>query len=467
VKRPNKWLAAKNKAEQPFLESVRRKERAPRHRSKGFMTAPRTDLRRLITAVIASTVGTTIEWYDFFLYGTAAALVFPATFFPEQSPFVGQIYSFGTFSVGFLSRPLGGAIFGRIGDQRGRKAALVATLLLMGVSTLLIGLLPTYRQIGVAAPLLLVSLRFLQGIGVGGEWGGAVLLALETGHRGRRGLLASFPQAGVPIGLLLSTGVMTLCERTLSAEDFYAWGWRIPFLASVVLIVVGFLIRSLVTESPLFAELKAERKTARTPLMDVLRAHWKQIVLGAGCRLSENSVFYIFATYVLAYGEAALQIPRATTLSAVNIAAAVACITIPIFGIASDLSSRKAVYITGNLLLIVLAIPYYAALATRQSAAVLIATVVMLGLVHPMLYAVQASLLSELFSTRIRYTGASLAYQLAGPFAGGLAPIVAASLVYRYPGSYLPLALYITLLALVSMICVYFLGETSKKDITI
>jgi MFS family permease len=238
---------------------------------------------------------------------------------------------------------------------------------------------------------------------------------------------------------------MTLCARMLSADEFYAWGWRIPFLVSVILIVVGFLIRSLVTESPLFAELKAERKTARTPLMDVLRANWTEIVLGAGCRLSENSVFYLFATYVLAYGEAVLQI----------------------FGIASDLLSRKAVYIAGNVLLIVLAIPYYAALATRQPAAVLIATIVMLGLVHPMLYAVQASLLSELFSTRIRYTGASLAYQLAGPFAGGLAPIVAAFLVFRFPTSYLPLALYIAFLALISVVCVHFLGETSKKDIAV
>jgi metabolite-proton symporter len=424
-----------------------------------------TDWKRLVTAVLGSTIGTTIEWYDFFLYGTAAAIVFPQVFFPTQSPFVGQIASFGTFSVGFLSRPLGGAIFGRIGDQQGRKAALVATLLLMGISTLLIGLLPSYEQIGIAAPLLLVSLRFLQGIGVGGEWGGAVLLAVESGHRGRRGLLASFPQAGVPIGLLLSTGVMALCERLLPESEFRRWGWRVPFLASVLLIAVGFLIRSFVTESPLFTQLKSQRKTAQTPLVDVVSTHGREILLGAGCRLSENSVFYIFATYVLAYGEAVLHLPRATTLTAVNIAAAVACITIPLFGIASDLSSRKAVYFAGNLLLIVLAIPYYALLGTGQPAAVLVATIIMLGFVHAMLYAVQASLISELFATRIRYTGASLAYQLAGPFAGGLAPIIAATLVRLFPGSYLPLALYIALLAVISIVCVHFLGETSRKDI--
>src|SRR4051812_37433170 len=429
------------------------------------MTAPPTDLRRLITTVIASTVGTTIEWYDFFLYGTAAALIFPATFFPDQSPFVGQIYSFGTFSVGFLSRPLGGAIFGRIGDQRGRKAALVATLLLMGISTLLIGFLPSYRQIGVAAPLLLVALRFLQGIGVGGEWGGAVLLALESGHRGRRGLLASFPQAGVPIGLLLSTGAMALCERWIRHDEFREWGWRIPFFASVVLIVVGFLIRSLVTESPLFAKLKERQQTALTPLRDVLTRNWKEILLGAGCRLSENSVFYLFATHVLAYGEGVLSIPRSTTLASVNMAAAIACCTIPLFGILSDITSRKAVYVAGNILLMALAFPYYATLATRQPSAVLVATMVMLGLVHPILYSVQAALISELFPTGVRYTGASLAYQLAGPFAGGMAPIVATSLAYYFPGSYWPLALYIVLLAIISLACVCFLPETTHKDI--
>src|SRR5262245_51045412 len=230
-----------------------------------------TESRRVLAAVIGSTVGTTIEWYDFFLYGTAAALIFPRMFFPHESEFVSQISSFGTFTVGFLSRPLGGVIFGRIGDLQGRKAALVATLLWLGIRTLLLGFLPSYDQIGIAAPLALVTLRFLQGIGVGGEWGGAVLLALESGHRGRRGLLASWPQVGVPLGLLLSTGVMAYCERVLSAEAFLAWGWRIPFFASALLILVGFTIRALVAESPLFAEMKAKEQTAKTPVRDVVR----------------------------------------------------------------------------------------------------------------------------------------------------------------------------------------------------
>lgn len=424
-----------------------------------------TDRRRLLTAVVGSTVGTTIEWYDFFLYGTAAAMVFPKVFFPHQSDFAGLISSFGTYSVGFLFRPLGGAIFGHIGDQHGRKAALVATLLLMGVSTLLIGFLPSYDQIGIAAPILLVALRILQGIGVGGEWGGAILIAMESGHRSRHGLLASFPQAGVPIGLLLSTGVMALCERSLSPSDFMEWGWRIPFFASFLLIVVGFWIRSFVTESPLFTAMKAQKRTAQTPLLDVIRTNWKEILLGAGCRLSENSIFYIFATYVLAYGKTVLDLPRSVTLTSVNIAAAVACFTIPLFGIASDLSSRKTIYYVGNLLLILLVIPYYAALATRQTSAVILATIVMLSFVHAMLYAVQGALISEIFATRLRYSGASLAYQLAGPFAGGLAPIIAASLVEYFPNTYLPLAGYIILLAILSTASVYFLSETTHKDI--
>jgi metabolite-proton symporter len=424
-----------------------------------------TDDRRVITAVVGSTVGTTIEWYDFFLYGTAAALVFPQTFFPEQSPFVGQISAFGTFTVGFLSRPLGGVIFGRMGDRHGRKAALVATLLLMGVSTLLIGCLPSYHRIGALAPALLVALRLMQGIGVGGEWGGAVLLALESGHPGRRGLLASWPQVGVPLGLLLSTGAMALCARSLSSADFLAWGWRLPFFGSALLIVVGLLIRTLVTESPLFAALQAKQQTSPAPLRETLRGHWREIVLGAGARLSENSVFYLFATYILSYGETVLQLPRSTMLASVNAAAALACVTIPLFGRLSDRWSRKGVYFTGNLLLAVLAVPYFATLATRQPLGVLAATLVMLGIVHAMLYGVQAALISELFTTRLRYTGASLAYQLAGPFAGGLAPIIATSLAHGFPDAYWPLAMYVASLACLSSACLFFLAETAQEDV--
>jgi MFS family permease len=291
------------------------------------------------------------------------------------------------------------------------------------------------------------------------------LLMLETGHRGRRGLLASFPQVGVPLGLLLSTGAMALCERYLTKEEFLAWGWRIPFLGSFLLIVVGFLIRSFVTESPLFAQIKTQAQTSQAPIREVLQNHWKEIVLGAGSRLSENAVFYLFALHILTYGKDVLGVPNSITLAGVNIAAALACFTIPLFGALSDVWSRKTIYLAGNLSLLVLAIPYYAALATRQPLNILLATLVMLGIVHAMLYGVQASLISEVFPTRIRYSGASLAYQLAGIFAGAPAPIIATLLIEYFPGSFWPLAAYIMLLAMISSASIYFLAETRHKDI--
>src|SRR5687768_548055 len=257
--------------------------------------------RTLVEAVIASTVGTTIEWYDFFLYGTAAALVFPRLFFPDFDEVTALVLSFSTFTAGFVTRPLGGVIFGHLGDRIGRKSTLVATLLLMGVSTFLIGLLPTYEQVGILAPILLTLLRVLQGIGVGGEWGGAVLLALESGHRGRRGLYASWPQAGVPLGLLASTGVVALFKGVLSPEDFLAWGWRVPFYLSALLVVVGLLIRSRITETPLFRQLQQGAGVSRAPVAEVIRHHWRQILLAAGSRVAENACFYLFTVHAIAY----------------------------------------------------------------------------------------------------------------------------------------------------------------------
>src|SRR5436305_2470352 len=258
--------------------------------------------RAVIEAVVAGTVGTTIEWYDFFLYGVMAALVFPRLFFPEADPFFGQILSFLTFTAGFVARPLGGVFFGSLGDRIGRKSTLVATLLLMGLSTVAIGLLPTAGTIGTAAPFLLTSLRFLQGIGVGGEWGGAVLLALEYSHRGRRGFYASWPQAGVPLGLLTSAGVVAVFQNWLSPTDFLAWGWRVPFLLSALLVLVGLLIRVRVLETPLFRQLQQARQVAHAPVTETLRRHWREVLLAAGSRVSENSCFYLFSTYVIAYG---------------------------------------------------------------------------------------------------------------------------------------------------------------------
>ncbi len=421
--------------------------------------------RQLVEAVVASTVGTTIEWYDFFLYGTAAALVFPRLFFPEQSEFVGQIFAFLTFTAGFLARPIGGAVFGYLGDRVGRKATLVATLLLMGVSTLLIGFLPTHAQIGPAAPILLTLLRAVQGLGVGGEWGGAVLLALESGHRGRRGFYASWPQAGVPLGLLASTGVFTLVQEVVPEPAFTAWGWRIPFYLSGLLIVVGLVIRVRVLETPLFRELRQADRVARAPVAETVRRHWREILLVAGARLVENASFYLFTVFVLAYGTAVLGMPRAVFLYAVNVAAAVEFVTIPLFGALCDYWSRKAVYAGGCLFLMAFAVPYFALLETRDPGWIVLATVVALAGGHALLYSVQASLIPELFGTRLRYTGASLGYQLAAPVAGGLSPVIAATLAEVYRDQFWPLALYLIILSAVSLACVQRLAETSRKDL--
>jgi metabolite-proton symporter len=422
--------------------------------------------RAVIEAVIASTVGTTIEWYDFFLYGVMAALVFPALFFPSVDPFTGQILSFLTFTAGFVARPLGGVVFGYLGDRVGRKSTLVATLLLMGLSTTAIGLLPTAESIGVAAPLLLTLLRLCQGLGVGGEWGGAVLLVLEYGHRGKRGFLASWPQAGVPLGLLASAGVVAFFEARLSPADFLAWGWRVPFLLSGLLIGVGLLIRVRILETPLFRKLQVTRQVADAPLTETLRRHWREVLLAAGSRVSENSCFYLFSTFVLAYGRDALQVEPGQILWAVNLAAAVEVFAIPLWGLLADHWSRKGMYMLGNLVLIGFAGPYFWLLGTRQPAAIVVAVVLSLAVGHAMLYSVQASLIPELFGTRLRYTGASIGYQLAAPIAGGSAPLIAAWLAHTFPGQSWLLAVYIIGISIFSLICVHFLAETSRKDLT-
>jgi metabolite-proton symporter len=420
----------------------------------------------VIEAVIASTVGTTIEWYDFFLYGVMAALVFPALFFPEVDPFTGQILSFLTFTAGFVARPFGGVVFGYLGDRIGRKSTLVATLLLMGLSTAAIGLMPTAATIGVAAPFFLTVLRLLQGIGVGGEWGGAVLLALEYGHRGKRGFYASWPQAGVPLGLLTSAGVVAFFESRLSPTDFQDWGWRVPFLLSSLLIVVGLLIRVRILETPLFRQLQATRQVAEAPLTETLRRHWREVLLAAGSRISENSCFYLFSIYVLTYGQDVLQVEPRQMLLAVNVAAAVEIVTIPLWGLVSDHWSRKGMYMLGNLVLIGFALPYYWLLGTRQPAAIMAAVVLSLALGHAMLYSVQASLIPELFGTRLRYTGASIGYQLAAPIAGGTSPLIAVWLTHSFPGQSWLLAIYIMVTCAFSFGCVHFLAETSRKDLT-
>jgi MFS family permease len=380
-------------------------------------------------AVVASTVGTTIEWYDFFLYNTAASLIFPALFFPRQAAFTGILLSFGTQFVGFAARPVGAAVFGHYGDRIGRKATLIATLLLMGVATTLIGVLPTYHTIGYAAPILLTLLRIGQGVGVGGEWGGSVLLSMEWGSARRRGFMASWPQLGVPLGLILSTGVIRLLTNWTGAS-FDNWGWRIPFLLSAVLVGVGLYVRLRVLESPEFAAVAEAGGVVRRPLVDVIRTEWQKIISSAFVRLGEQAPFYLFTSFVLTYGTKQLGLDRDGLLDDILIAAAIGLITVPVFGHLSDRFGRRRVYGAGIVLTAAFAFPYFGLLDTKRSALILIAIVVSL-IFHDMQYGPQAALIAEGFGTNLRYSGAGLGYQLASVIAGGPAPLIATRILQR------------------------------------
>jgi MFS family permease len=378
-------------------------------------------------AAVASTVGTTIEWYDFFLYNTAASLIFPALFFPKQAAFTGILLSFGTQFVGFAARPVGAAIFGHYGDRIGRKATLIATLLLMGIATALIGVLPTYASIGYAAPLLLTLLRILQGIGVGGEWGGSVLLSMEWGSRRRRGLMASWPQLGVPLGLVLSTGVVRLMTDW-TGDSFDSWGWRIPFLLSFVLIGVGLYVRLRVLESPEFEAVRKTDDVVKRPLVEVIRTEWPTILSSAFVRMGEQAPFYLFTSFVLTYGTKHLDLTRDHLLDYILIAATIGLISVPLFGHLSDIYGRRRVYGTGIVLTALFAFPYFGLLNTKESVLVLIAIVVSL-IFHDMQYGPQAALIAEGFGANLRYSGAGLGYQLSSVIAGGPAPLIATKIL--------------------------------------
>ncbi len=385
-------------------------------------------------AVVASTVGTTIEWYDFFLYGTAAALVFPKIFFPGNSQFAGVLASFSTLFVGFAARPVGAAIFGHFGDRVGRKTTLVTTLILMGVATFCIGLLPGQASIGIAAPILLVLLRIAQGIGVGGEWGGSVLMSMEWGSKKRRGLMASFPQLGVPIGLLLSTGMIKLMTSVLSPADFDSWGWRVPFLVSFVLVLIGLYVRLRVMESPQFTEVKKSEAVVRQPFVQVLKEHPMEILTSAFVRLSEQAPFYLFITFVLTYGTSVLKIPRGDLLNDTLIAAGIGLVSVPLFGHLSDLFGRRLVYGVGIVCTALYAFPYFGLLDTKSSGLVLLAIVLSL-IFHDIQYGPQAALIAESFGTNLRYSGAGIGYQLASVIAGGPAPLIAAAILEKTKSS--------------------------------
>ncbi len=417
-----------------------------------------TDRRRMmVRAVIASAVGTTIEWYDFFLYGVAAALVFPQKFFPGSDPYVGTLLAFSTYFVGFAARPVGAVIFGHYGDRVGRKASLIATLVLMGVATMAIGLVPDYARIGIWGAVLLTFGRVLQGIGVGGEWGGSVLLAGEWTDPKRRGFTTSFAQFGAPAGMVLANGALSVMAVATSDEDFLNWGWRVPFLLSFVLVFVGLYIRIGILETPVFAQLKAQRRVERTPVPAVLRHNWREVLLTALLRTGQQTPFYIFTTYVLTYGTQQLGFGRSLILNFVMLQALISLGMIPLAGHLSDVFGRRRVTAIGCVMMMIFPFIYFGLLDTRIAGLVLLA--VAFGLpVHDLQYGPQAAFIAESFPGRLRYSGASLGYQLASITAGGPAPLVALYLYQTYQTS-MAVAAYVSLTAVVSLICVCLLKD--------
>src|SRR5215475_10218058 len=378
---------------------------------------------QLRKAVIASTIGTTIEWYDFFLYGTAAGLVFGKLYFPNEDPLSATLLAFGTYFIGFVGRPIGAAIFGHYGDRIGRKATLIATLLCMGLGTFLIAFVPTYASIGIWGAVLLTVLRAIQGIGVGGEWGGSVLMSMEWARKNsHRGLVASWPQFGVPCGLLLSTAAIALFSA-LSGDQFAVWGWRIPFALSIILVGVGLWIRLGILETPVFRQLLNDNRIERAPILEVIKKQPREIVLSALLRMAEQAPFYIFTAFIFAYAVGTLHMSRNLILSAVLVASCVSFVSIPLFGHMSDRIGRRKMYLIGAASVGLFGFLYFAMVDTAIPSAVFIAIVLSL-IPHDMQYGPQAALIAEAFTPRLRYSGSSLGYQLASVIAGGPAPLI-------------------------------------------
>ena len=417
-----------------------------------------------LKAVVASTVGTTIEWYDFFVYGTVTGLVFAKLYFPKSDPLVGTLEAFTIYAVGFVARPVGAAIFGHWGDRLGRKSALIATLMLMGVATFLVGLVPTYDSIGIWGAVILTALRFIQGVGVGGEWGGSVLMSMEWARSNQhRGFVASWPQFGVPSGLFLSN-IAVLIFSALSGNGFLTWGWRIPFLLSIVLVGIGLWIRLGILESPVFRKLLEEDRIEATPVAEVFRLQAKQVFLSAFARMGEQAPFYIFTAFVFSYGVGTLHISRDMLLLSVLVASCVSFITIPLAGHLSDRFGRKRIYLIGTLMTAVFGWIYFALLDTIMPFWVFIAIVASL-IPHDTMYGPQAALIAESFTGRVRYSGASIGYQLASIIAGGPAPLIATALFAAYH-SWVPISIYITACCVVSLVSVAMMTDYTNQDIS-
>jgi len=427
----------------------------------GENAGQRTSLWQVIGA---SVIGTVMEWYDFFIFAAAAALVFPALFFPESEPLTGTLLAFGTYALGFFVRPVGGIIFGNLGDKIGRKTILIITLLLMGIATTLIGVLPTFERIGLWAAVLLLVLRILQGLGAGAEFGGAVIMAAEYSPQGKRGLYASLPCTEVAIGLLLSSGVFALFSA-LPEEQFLAWGWRIPFLLSIVVVAVGLYVRLRVMETPVFSHVKETNTEVGMPVLEVVRSHPRNLLVAIGARFSENGNAYIIQTFTLTYVATQLGMSDSVALTGVLISAAIGIFTIPLFGALSDRVGRRPVYMFGSAFMALFSFPFFWLLNTEVNVLIWLAIVLANSVGVYSMFAPQAAYFSELFDTRVRFSGLALAREVSAPFAGGIAPFVATYLLSR-TGTYWPIALYMLVLALITLVALAFGPETYRREMS-
>lgn len=414
--------------------------------------------------LFASLIGSVIEWYDYFLYGSVAALVFNQIFFVSDNPQFGILYAYASFALAFFIRPFGGIIFSHIGDKVGRKKTLILTLSLMGVATFLMGALPTYQQIGILAPILLIILRLIQGIGLGGEWGGALLLAVEYAPKNKRGFYGSIPQIGVTIGMLLGTASLSLMSM-LPDSSFISWGWRIPFIFSILLVGLGLWIRKGIDETPSFKKIQESGEIVKFPLIDTLKYNYKEVIISICAKAVETAPFYIFCVFIVSYATKNLGFDKTTTLNAVMIATIITTLLIPLMGALSDKIGRKRLFVFGAILMALYAFPYFWILQQKNTTALVLATILGVGIIWAPITAVLGTMFSEIFDAKIRYTGISLGYQVGAAIAGGTAPLIATALLMSFDNSYVPIAIYIIFIALISLISVWKLEDRYKSQL--